>query len=328
MAETVLTIATSDLKRAFGLYVGYGRDSSDWTADELADFNAALEAALRQAYFPIRANGTTHKWSFMYPEAPPLVTNAPYSTGTIVIVAGVVTLTGGTWPSWAAAGRLKVLGNVYTVATRNSNTVLTLDDLTVAVASGTAFQLGQAYYDLPDDFLDFDSPLTYQPGVSTYYPAIEIYDEQMLRIKQQSHEYFHRPLWGALVPVNLDPEVGQRWQIFLAPTPDASYRFSYRYQRAPGGLDDTDIYHWGGVPFSELIRLSLLSKAEEFLNDGQTIMQQRFLLALEAAIDYDKKQNAPEHLGYNGDGPAYSTLPQRYANRDIAYFEDINYVPL
>ncbi len=67
---------------------------------------------------------------------------SPYTTGTIEVVDGVVTLSGGTFPSWGSAGILTIGGFAYTVDTRDSDTQLTLincDDLDIA--AGTAFSL-------------------------------------------------------------------------------------------------------------------------------------------------------------------------------------------
>lgn len=64
-----------------------------------------------------------------------------YSTGTIGIASGVVTLTGGTFPEWAPDGNIVVGGSTYSVNTRNSGTELTLNNLTVNVSGGTAYEL-------------------------------------------------------------------------------------------------------------------------------------------------------------------------------------------
>lgn len=61
-------------------------------------------------------------------------TSTGYSTGMIAIVDGVVTLTGGTWPSWAADGYLNFNGTPLEVATRDSSTQLTLVDTTIDLA--------------------------------------------------------------------------------------------------------------------------------------------------------------------------------------------------
>lgn len=332
MAESTLTITYPTVQRSVGRYLGWSRDPGDWSADEQQDFADFLSEGMRQWAFPVRADGRTHQWKWMYPNAN-LSTNPPYSTGTIEIVSGVVTLTSGTWPSWAAEGRLKVESVVYTVDTRDSDTQLTLDDTTVDVTAGATFQLGQAYYDLPDDFLDFRSPLTFRPGESLYFPPIYIQPESKLRMLQQGHEYFFRPLYGALVPKRQSDAalVSQRWQLFLAPTPDSTYQLFYRYQINPEILTENDIYHIGGTPFSESFKLSVLAKAEESLNDGSHDMEQRYLRALEAAIDFDNRHNTPDVLGYNSDPGVYrrKMLNRSYGyDWQLAHYTDINYVPL
>jgi pilus assembly protein CpaC len=74
------------------------------------------------------------------------VTNAPYSTGTIAYTQATrtVTLTGGTWPSWAQYGVL-VIGNVlYRVAAKPTSTTLVLTAMSnpgVDVPAGAMFTL-------------------------------------------------------------------------------------------------------------------------------------------------------------------------------------------
>lgn len=64
-----------------------------------------------------------------------------YSTGTIGIASGVVTLTGGIFPDWAAGGNIVVGGSTYSVNTRNSDSEVTLNNLAVNVAGGTTYEL-------------------------------------------------------------------------------------------------------------------------------------------------------------------------------------------
>ncbi len=68
-------------------------------------------------------------------------TDKAYSTGTVAIVGGRVTLTGGTWPSWAADADLTVNGVRYTVKTRDSGTQLTLDNASVSAPAGAIYRL-------------------------------------------------------------------------------------------------------------------------------------------------------------------------------------------
>lgn len=93
-------------------------------------------------------------------------TSTPYTTGTIGIAAGVVTLSGGTWPNWAANGRLTVSGTTYTVNTRDSNTQLTLTNLSVTVTAGTSYSLEVATAAAEHYFFDWKNrgfwPQAYQ----------------------------------------------------------------------------------------------------------------------------------------------------------------------
>lgn len=74
----------------------------------------------------------------------------PYSTSSITIANGVVTLSiahpyeSAEFPSWAADGDILVSGQLYSVNTRDSATQLTLDDLTINVSSGTSYSLQKA----------------------------------------------------------------------------------------------------------------------------------------------------------------------------------------
>ena len=101
-----------------------------------------------------------NQWSYLEGRYQ-FVTSAPYSTGTITYdhTGGaserLLTLASGTWPSWAAFGRVIIAGVHYTVATRESDTLLTLspnsnpgDD----VAAGTSYQIYRDTYPLPVNF--------------------------------------------------------------------------------------------------------------------------------------------------------------------------------
>ena len=84
---------------------------------------------------------------------------APYSTGTISITTDTktVTLSSGTFPSWAASGVLIISGQIYDVATRDSATQLTLTNTWAhATISGSSYTLAQYSYDLPSELIRID----------------------------------------------------------------------------------------------------------------------------------------------------------------------------
>lgn len=100
------------------------------------------------------------QWSY-YRRRVTLVTAAPYSTGTVAYdhTGGsserLVTLSSGTWPTWATYGTLKIGDVSYKVTSRISGTEITLDadnNPGEDVASGTAYTLFRTQYPLPNGY--------------------------------------------------------------------------------------------------------------------------------------------------------------------------------
>lgn len=83
-------------------------------------------------------------------------TVASYSIGTVAITNGlsILTLTGGTWPTWAASGAVYINNSWVTVSTRDSATQLTINgaygEQTETAAS---FIISQHAYTLPTDLM-------------------------------------------------------------------------------------------------------------------------------------------------------------------------------
>ena len=94
-----------------------------------------------------------HSW-YWYESRASMVLVEPYSTGTVAVTKGstTVTLSGGTWPTVAAAGSIRVGNDTYEIATRGSDTEVTLS---VAYAgetdAATSFVWFQEAYSMPLD---------------------------------------------------------------------------------------------------------------------------------------------------------------------------------
>lgn len=98
------------------------------------------------------------QWPFYHQDGQVTV-NAAYETGTIAITNGAttVTLTGGTFPTWAASGLLYVDGQSYRISSRDSSTQLTLATAwNQASVSGESYVLAQHSYSLPSNLQRFD----------------------------------------------------------------------------------------------------------------------------------------------------------------------------
>lgn len=142
-----------DLIDALGVATGGGS-----TTPEQRD----VRFACQEAYTHL---GDIHNWLF-YRRAYRVQLSAPYDTGTIVYdhTGGaserLVTLTGGTFPSWARNGKIIIDNVVYEVAERLSDTTLTLDAVLNpgADVSSTSYTMMRSAYAMPFDFKGMFDP--------------------------------------------------------------------------------------------------------------------------------------------------------------------------
>ena len=314
-----LVIDYDQLTAEIGDFLGYGRSGWSVSGIEETRILSCLKSGLRQVYYPHEfKEGVTHVWSWLRPEAT-VLTTPQFNDGTVEIVAGVVTLTGGTWPSWAAEGEISISSQVYTVNTRDSDTQVTLDDTSVAVAAGTSYELGRPTYDLDAGFSgNFDGDLHYKTGDNTLWPPLLHISPEQMRKKKQHYNDVDRPLFYAIRPKALDATAGQQWLITFYPTPDGEYTLHGRYKVRPAMLDATNKYPHGGPEMGEVFLESCLAVAEKRFVEDQTRHRDEFLRLLLQAIDNDADAYSPDFLGYNSDrsegqGEADS-LDRRYDN--------------
>lgn len=89
--------------------------------------------------------------------------NGTYQTGTIALAKGstTVTLTGGTWPTWAASGDLIAGNQIIPVASMDTSTQLTLKFAwgDTSLAAGSTYVLARYRYPLPTDILKLERVL-------------------------------------------------------------------------------------------------------------------------------------------------------------------------
>ena len=265
---------------------------SGFSADQTVDILQCIRDGLHYVY-------SAHDWSFFRP-VQDISTTAPYATGTVTIAAGVVTLTGGTFPSWAADGILKVSNNYYSISLRNSGTSLTLDDTSVTVSSATAFSLGRPEVPLSESFeaVANDSDLHYYPGQNEIYPPVRQRHDQHLRTMQQADPYYDRPCFYSVRTVEFDPTVGSRKRLAFYPTPDAAYVLRVPMLLRPTMIDDTNQYPVGGETLAQLIVEACLKSVEvDFYEKTDGRHTRKFYEMLPLAIKADQEKSAPTSLG-------------------------------
>ena len=268
----------------FGIRTGF-------SADQENDIRDCLSDGLRRVY-------AAHSWSFLRPLAD-VITTAPYATGTITIAAGVVTLTGGTFPSWAASGVLKVNNQYYSVASRDSGTQITLDNTSVNVATAASYQLGRPEIALDSTFdsVANDSNLTYYPSPDVWYPPVEWRHDSTIRQLEGNNPEFDRPVFYSVRTVTFDPTVGSRKVLAMYPTPDQAYTLRVPMVLRPILLDAVNLYPIGGEVLSQVMLEACLASAEHNFEEREAIHEKRFMEMIALAIRDDQDRSSPTSLG-------------------------------
>jgi len=261
------------------------------TADQTNDVEDCLKDGLRRVY-------AAHEWSFFRP-IKDVTTTPPYATGTIAVVNGVVTLTTGTFPSWAADGTLKASNSYYSIASRDSDTQITLDDTTVDIDAGTAYELGRPEIPLDASFeaVSNDSDLTYYPDQNELYPPVRQRHDQAIRTWQQDDPYFDRPVFYSVRTVEFDPTTGSRRRLAFYPTPDATYVLRVPMLLRPTMIDSVNQYPVGGEQLGQLILEACLAAAEHNFEEREHVHENRFLELLPLAIQTDQERAGATSLG-------------------------------
>lgn len=170
--------------------------------------------------------------------------NAPYSTGTIALVNGsaTVTLTTGTWPSWAASGKIFINNQIIDIATRVSDSQVTMADVWGADGISGTYTLYQNEYDLPDDLWRFHRNL---PGQRWGWGAMPTDPGHVLEAE-------HGACYGQRFS---DIFTVMNGAFVCWPYPSESAMLAYTYYARPARLVyDTDISDWDPVHLEVLKR--------------------------------------------------------------------------
>lgn len=268
----------------FGMRGGFSSDQTNDILDCIRD-------GLQRVY-------SVHPWSFFRPVVD-VTTTAPYVAGTVTIASGVVTLTGGTFPTWAADGIFMVDNSYYSVASRGSDTQITLDATTVTVASASNYQLARPEIpmDAAFDAVANDSDLTYYPSAECWYPPVKQRHDSFLRKMEQSNPEFDRPVWYSVRTTEFDPTVGSRKVLVMYPTPDQAYTLRVPMVLRPIMLDATNQYPIGGEVLSQVILEACLAAAEHNFEEREHVHEKRFMEMIALAIRNDQERSSPTSLG-------------------------------
>lgn len=209
------------------------KDATERVLDYLGENASKLASrdAKRAVFDAYRDLASAHRWTYLFRRGR-LDTVASYTTGTITFTftggayERVVTLASGTWPSWAANGRIIISSVVYEVATRESNTQITLSvnsNPGANVAAGTSYTLYRDTYTLPVDFLaagDFYNN-------TNVLRMRKLHPEEMVEMSRSSPS----PATPRSYSITGSEDFYGVQAVTFYPPPDAIYRIDYLYHR-------------------------------------------------------------------------------------------------
>ena len=289
-----MTVSYSSLLERVGHYLFGIR--SGFSGDQEADIGDCIKDGLHRVY-------AAHDWSFFKPLAD-VTTTAPYSTGTVTVSAGVVTLTGGVFPAWAANGVMKIDSRYYAVASRDSNTQVTLETTSVTIATASGYMLAnpEVALEAAFDSVSSDSDLIYYPGSDRWFPSVKQRHDSTIRNLEESNPEFNRPCFYSVRTVLFDPVVGSRKVLAFYPAPDAEYTMRVPMILRPVMLDDANQYPIGGELLSQVILEACLAAAEHNFEEREHVHEKRFMEMIRVAIRNDQERSSPMSLG--PDAPA------------------------
>lgn len=169
-------------------------------------------------------------WSY-YTVHSRIVTQPAYTSGSIGISSGTVTLTGG---SFATAGvtaanakywTLKAGDRIYPVSAYNGTTSLTVDSSfdDIDVTAGASYSLYRTVYPLPSDFRNMDEPSDEYNWWAGLYITPDV-AMKLERVSNSSGEPYH---WTILK----DP-ISNGWALKLVGYPTAQETIDFTYRRS------------------------------------------------------------------------------------------------
>lgn len=308
--STGMAVSYSSLLNRVGHYLFGIRGG--FSTDQTNDILDCINDGLKRVY-------AAHEWSFFRPVAD-VVTTAPYATGTITIASGVVTLTGGTFPSWAASGILRVDSKYYSVASRGSNTQITLDtSVTIATASNYQLALPEIAMDSAFEAVANDSDLTYYPSPTCWHPPVKWRHDSLIRKLEQTNPEFDRPQVYSVRTSRFDATVGSRKVLVLYPAPDQVYTLRVPMVLRPVPIDAVNQYPIGGELLSQVILESCLALAERNFEERKHVHEDLYLESIALAIKNDQERSSPTSLGRDapsGENGKFGVLDYDYRLRE------------
>lgn len=214
--------------------------------DQLEDFLGAdpgensIRICRRSMLQAMREFATASRWTYLL-IAGRLFLNGQYTTGTIQFYSddgtypNEVDLSGGTFPSWARYGYIRLNSITSKVGNVISGTILQLEQpLTYAADQGpTGYTLYRDTYTLPADFVMGDNMMA-----ETIWGTLEYVPPAQWASWNRFRESYGVPKWYTVMG---DPDVPGRLCVRIFPFPDTDATLDFVYSRKPREMTTFDL---------------------------------------------------------------------------------------
>jgi hypothetical protein len=183
-----------------------------------------IRSAVLRAYDEVT---TIRDWMY-YSVHGRIITNVPYTTGTVAYSSSApsLTLTGGTWPSWAAGAHVKIGPRVVAIVSV-AGQVATLDASvklpdSMDGQSGLTYTVYRVNYPLPADFRNMDEPT----NEYNWWSGVYLTPDEAMKLERVSNSS-GKPLHWTVIK---DPN-GTGWIVKLVGYPTAEETVDFTYRR-------------------------------------------------------------------------------------------------
>lgn len=220
-SDIVISVATSGTGLTASDLWAYARRMSRNKTGTQAD--TEIKQAVNDALDMLSMDA---EWPWLYTDRGTFSLDGAYTTGTIAMSVGstTCTLTGGTWPTWAASGKLLYQGKIYFIASRTSTSAIELATAwkETAVTAGT-YSLFRDEYALATDLMKFGA---IHPGQTWIWGGSPIGLEAFLQIQNDNNFQQTYPYCWAIAS----------GKIRMWPFPSTDLLVNYSYYKKPANL--------------------------------------------------------------------------------------------
>lgn len=289
------------------LVMGINRDPGEWNDTELVDARGLIRTGLRKFNHPIDPRtGEPWQWRF-FEKRFNLSASPAFDSGTIGVTGGVVTLTGSTWPAYAASSFIRVGGFTLFVTEVTNTTHLVVSNTAVVIDPLSEYALYRYKFAMPDDFGELLGGVTYfHPDHNRPLRGVQEH-EIPLRYTVDFQQNFEAVMFAIQSPQDIE-ESDNPYYLLFWPGMEEESMITGIYRAEPlDRLDDVDIREDGDIiqcnsVHAETMLAAIMAACEEYYNDEAGLHTALFEKLLINSINHDRRTAGPiEILKKNSD---------------------------